>query len=324
MLVLAPHVYRVTKYDPRDRDQDGVYVGDLEAVSDRGPVEDAYVRAVASFAAECGVDHLAIRRPEYFRDDEVHPDADELPATSLLAQVFGRRLERFHDGAQVSVPEAQRLVRRILRDDLDFSLNLEALDGDRVVMEVVVGWDQYLYVLTDRLCPAAVAAVAADRLFAEPFPEPIALRPGGARSSGVMLTPRPVDDTFWDDVRALVGRLGSAVVVEHGSWLRVHLLRPGSARPSVRPGALLEVWPDTTGDPATVLAAAADDHGVLCWPVDGGPVRSVEFPIAFDLAHAGAIRTMMRWPDAVDTDADPLMSGVTASMDGRYISSWFQ
>ena len=192
------------------------------------------------------------------------------------------------------------------------------------VLEVVIGWDQYLYVLTDRFCPTAVAAVAADGLFAEPFPEPIDLRPRGARSSDVMLTPRPVDDTFWDDVRALVGRLGSVVVVERGSWLRVHLLRAGSGRPSVRPGALLEVWPDTTGEPATVLAVAGDDHGALCWPVDGGPVRSLELPIAFDVVLAGAIRSVIRWPDAVDRDADPLMSRVTASMDARYTSYLFE
>lgn len=58
-------------------------------------------------------------------------------------------------------------------------------------------------------------------------------------------------------------------------------------------------------------------------PLDGGPVRSVVLPIAFDLVLAGAIRTAMGWPDAVDPDADTLMSGVTASVDGRYTSYWF-
>ncbi|MFH9347515.1 hypothetical protein [Kitasatospora sp. NPDC017646] len=43
-----PHVYRITKYDPADRDERDVYTGTQEAVSDHGPVEAAYLEAVAA------------------------------------------------------------------------------------------------------------------------------------------------------------------------------------------------------------------------------------------------------------------------------------
>ncbi|MEV7545370.1 hypothetical protein [Streptomyces sp. NPDC089915] len=59
----APFVHRITKYDPADRNEHGHYTGTEEAVSDHGPVEAAYLAAVAAFAEESGVDRLAVREP---------------------------------------------------------------------------------------------------------------------------------------------------------------------------------------------------------------------------------------------------------------------
>ncbi|MDD9378410.1 hypothetical protein M8Z33_17460 [Streptomyces sp. ZAF1911] len=44
-----PHAHRVTKYDPADRAPDGTYRGTVDSVSDHGPVEAAYLEAVAAF-----------------------------------------------------------------------------------------------------------------------------------------------------------------------------------------------------------------------------------------------------------------------------------
>ncbi|MEV0407827.1 hypothetical protein [Actinoallomurus sp. NPDC050550] len=60
---VLPYVYRVTKYDPADRDESGGYTGAEEAVSDHGPVETAYLEAVAAFAEDTGVHELTIREP---------------------------------------------------------------------------------------------------------------------------------------------------------------------------------------------------------------------------------------------------------------------
>ncbi|WP_431313295.1 hypothetical protein [Streptomyces antnestii] len=40
-------VHRITKYDPADRNEHGHYTGAEEAVSDHGPVEAAYLAAIA-------------------------------------------------------------------------------------------------------------------------------------------------------------------------------------------------------------------------------------------------------------------------------------
>lgn len=56
-------VYRITKYDPADRDEHSHYTGAEEAVSDHGPVEAAYLAAIAAFAEASGIDRLEIREP---------------------------------------------------------------------------------------------------------------------------------------------------------------------------------------------------------------------------------------------------------------------
>ncbi|GAA2264098.1 hypothetical protein GCM10010232_65200 [Streptomyces amakusaensis] len=56
-------VHRITRYDPADRDEHGHYTGAEEAVSDHGPVEAAYLAAIAAFAEASGIDRLEIRDP---------------------------------------------------------------------------------------------------------------------------------------------------------------------------------------------------------------------------------------------------------------------
>ncbi|MFI5476875.1 hypothetical protein ACIA6D_42790 [Streptomyces cacaoi] len=62
-VIMLAYVYRVTKYDPADRDEHGHYTGLEDTDSDHGEVEAAYLQAVAAFATETGVDHLDIREP---------------------------------------------------------------------------------------------------------------------------------------------------------------------------------------------------------------------------------------------------------------------
>jgi small subunit ribosomal protein S1 len=72
-----PHVFRITKHDPADRDQWGRYVGTEDVASDHGPVEAAYLAAMTAFAEDTGVTRPAIRVTCLTADDEDFP---ELPA----------------------------------------------------------------------------------------------------------------------------------------------------------------------------------------------------------------------------------------------------
>lgn len=60
---MLPYVYRITEYDPAGRDEHGCDTGVQEAVSHRGPVEAAYLQAVAAFAEDTRVHQLTIREP---------------------------------------------------------------------------------------------------------------------------------------------------------------------------------------------------------------------------------------------------------------------
>ncbi|MDQ0847426.1 hypothetical protein [Streptomyces sp. V1I6] len=51
-------VHRITKYDPADRDEHGNYTGAEDTVSDHGPIEAAYLAAIAAFAEASGIDRL--------------------------------------------------------------------------------------------------------------------------------------------------------------------------------------------------------------------------------------------------------------------------
>ena len=52
--MMLPYAYEITKYDPAGRDGKGRYAGAQDRVSDHGPVEAAYLQAVADFAAAPG------------------------------------------------------------------------------------------------------------------------------------------------------------------------------------------------------------------------------------------------------------------------------
>jgi hypothetical protein len=51
---MLPYVWQVTKYDPADRDEHGRYLGPETIFSDHGPIEQAYLDAVAAFCEDAG------------------------------------------------------------------------------------------------------------------------------------------------------------------------------------------------------------------------------------------------------------------------------
>ncbi len=224
------HVYRVTKYDPADRDEQGHYVGPEDVYSDHGPVEAAYLASVAAFAEDTGITHLTIREPEVtgFVNFGVEPPIDG----HGLAGLFPPDLTGYHDGAQVPMSVALELVRAMLRDNGAWC-RLEAEDR----FFVHIGYDQYVYVGSALPCPHAVAFTRQRGLFTEPINQspydPQLDEDDPARR-------RPANDAFWAELNALISKQG-AVVLEEGylsnasRWHRTPSMRlprhgPGSPR----------------------------------------------------------------------------------------------
>jgi small subunit ribosomal protein S1 len=143
-----PYVYRITKYDPADRDESGHYIGTEETTSDHGPVEAAYLQAITAFAEDADIDRLVIREPS--ATGFVHFGMEPATPGHDLAGIFPPDLTGYHDGAEVPMAVGLELVRSMLRDNGAWC-RLE-VEG---AFAVHIGWDQYAYVGTS--IPSATA-----------------------------------------------------------------------------------------------------------------------------------------------------------------------
>lgn len=240
--VLA-YVYRVTKYNPADRDGHGHHTGPEDTVSDHGEVEAAYLQAVAAFAAGTGIDHLVVREPQV--PSLAHLGV-EAPVDGFgLEGLFPSGQAGFHDGAQVLLDIALELVRVMLRDSGAWC-RLEAED----TFAVHVGWDQYLYISSSRPCEEALARTRELGL----FPERLDASPYAFESEEEKQDiQRPGDDDFWAD-------LHRAVVTGHAGILEETYLEGASrwhhltsdtfdpVRVGLAPRARLAVWPPLSTD----------------------------------------------------------------------------
>ncbi|MFF0504884.1 S1 RNA-binding domain-containing protein [Streptomyces fimicarius] len=299
------YVYRVTKYDPDHRDEHGYYNGPEDTVSDRGAVEAAYLRAVAAFAEDSGVDRPVIREPQV--------PFPPVGSTAFLP-------EGFHDGAEVSIDVGLELVRSMLRDDGAWC-RLEVEDR----FTVHVGWDQYLYVGSDRPCERALALTRRLGL----FPERLDSSPYAVETD-VEEVRRPADDAFWSGLRRMVsacraGLLEEMYVEGASRWHRLTRDGVDAVRARIAPRARIAVWPDLSDDVEAVLGALPAEGTVECvWQDGDGDVHSVlvdegSFPVlTARLSGATAVALL---PLTVD-ERVPLFTGVMPDADGVLRARW--
>ncbi|MFC8895577.1 RNA-binding protein [Streptomyces cinereoruber] len=312
------HVFRVSKYDPADRDAHGHYTGAEDTTSDHGEVEEACLQAVQALAVEADVDRLAVREPEIasFAHCGVEAPSDDFGLGALLPG----GLADFHDGAEVSLDTGVELVRLMLRDGGAWC-RLEA-EG---AFAVHVGRDQYLYIGSSRPYRAALArtrelGLHPERLDASPY----AFEPD---EDGVL---RPGDDDFWAGLHRTVtgGRsvLLEEIYVQNASrWHRLTSDTVDMVRAALAPRARLAVWPDLSSDSAAVLAALPAEgliEGV--WQEKDGRIHSAiadeeGFPeLVARISGADAAALL---PVYVD-ERVPLLSAVMPDGDGVVRARW--
>ncbi|GGT82672.1 RNA-binding protein [Actinomadura citrea] len=314
---MLPHVYRVTKYDPADRDERGHYVGGEDSMSDHGPVEAAYLAAVAAFAHDAGVERLDIREPEVAGLANFGLEA---PVDGYgLAGLFPPDLSGYHDGAQVPVTVGLELVRAMLRDNGAWC-RLEVEDR----FFVHVGYDQYVYVGSVVPCERAQAlarelGLFPERIGASPYePEP---------ESGEQ---RLADDDFWAAVSLELLREGALLLQEcyvgnASRWHRLTCADIDQVRARLTPRARLTVWPDLSTDLEAVVAAFPEDGLIeLLWQDPTGHITSrigdeEQFAeLVALLVHARAAAVI---PLTVD-DRHPLFAAVLPDTDGVLRARW--
>ncbi|MFF3128045.1 RNA-binding protein [Streptomyces sp. NPDC057908] len=315
-----PYVYRVTKYDPADRDEHGYYTGSEDTVSDHGEVEASYLQAVAAFAGDTGVDHLAVCEPQIpsFAHFGVEPPVDGFGLDGL----FPAGPTGFHDGAEVPLEIGLHLVRAMLRDNGAWC-RLEA-EG---AFAVHVGWDQYLYISSSRPCEEALAHTRELGL----FPERLDASPYAFEAEEEeQAIQRPGDDDFWADLHRAVatGRAGILEETYLEGASRWHHLTSDTIDPvrvGLAPRARLAVWPSLSTDIDAVLRALPADglvEGV--WQDDDGNIRSAiadedEFPeltARISRAHAAALLSVYAG------ESVPLCTAVMPDNDGVLRARW--
>ncbi|MER5587576.1 RNA-binding protein [Streptomyces asoensis] len=308
-------VHRITKYDPADRDEHGSYRGAEEAVSDRGPVEAAYLEAISAFAEAAGIDRLEIREP--FVAGLVHFGAQAAVEGHGLSGLFPADLAGYHDGAEVSVALALELIRVMLREQGAWC-RLEA--GD--VFTVHVGWDQYVYVGSDQPCTGAVARTRELGLFAEPLKtSPYAAEPEVTEAA---------DEDFWTSVRTeLAARQGLLLeetsFVNASRWHRLTTENLNAVRAGLAPRALLTVWPDLQPDVDAVLAALPSEwHIEFVWETKNGTIKDVTVDetqyqeLAALAADARAACALSLYTD----ERTPLLQAALPDSDGMLRARW--
>ncbi|MFI6341128.1 RNA-binding protein [Streptomyces sp. NPDC050535] len=315
---MPTYVYRVTKYDPADRDGHGHYTGPKDIVSDHGEVEAAYLQAVAAFAGDTGIDHLAVREPHVpcFAHFGVEPPVDG----SGLDGLFPFGPTGFHDGAEVSLDVALELVRAMLRDNGAWC-RLEAEN----MFAVHVGWDQYLYISSSRPCAEALARTRKLGL----FPERLDTSPYAFEVEGEGVQ-RPGDDDFWAYLHEAVGN-GSAGILEEtyleGASRWHHLTRDtvDTVRTGLAPRARLAVWPPLSSDVDAVLGALPTEgliEGV--WQDNDGHIFSAiadegEFlELTARISSAPAAALLSVYAD----ERIPLFTAVMPDNDGVLRARW--
>ncbi|WMX46985.1 S1 RNA-binding domain-containing protein [Streptomyces roseicoloratus] len=313
-----PYVYRVTKYDPADRDEHGYYTGSEDTVSDHGEVEASYLQAVAAFAEDTGVDHLAVREPQV--PSLAHFGAEPPVDGFGLAGLFPAGPTGFHDGAEVPLDIALELVRAMLRDNGAWC-RLER-EG---AFAVHVGWDQYLYIGSSRPCEDALARTRALGL----FPERLDSSPYEMETDGADVQ-RPGDDEFWAGLCWAVdaGRAGllEETYVEGASrWHRLTRDSIDTVRAGIAPRARLAVWPDLSSDVDAVIGALPAEGLVECvWQDKDGRVHSAVADedgfaeLAARLSDAEAAALLSVYAD----ERAPLFTAVMPDDDGVVRARW--
>ncbi|MEU6278071.1 RNA-binding protein [Streptomyces populi] len=308
-------VHRITKYDPADRDEHGSYRGAEDTVSDHGPVEAAYLAAVSAFAKAAGVDRLEVREPSV--TGLVHFGAQPTVEGHGLGGLFPADLAGYHDGAEVSLTVALELVRVMLREQGAWC-RLEAADA----FAVHVGWDQYVYVGSDRPCTDAVARTRALGL----FPEPLTASPYAAETEVTEVA----DEDFWASVRTELAARGGLLleetcVVNATRWHRLTTENLDAVRAGLGPRALLTVWPDLQPDVDAVLAALPSEwHVEFVWQAQDGTIKNV-IADETDLQELAALVAGARAASALSLYVDerhPLFQAALPDVDGVLRARW--
>ncbi|MFZ0443661.1 MAG: hypothetical protein WAM95_03215 [Bacillus sp. (in: firmicutes)] len=156
--------WRITKYDPLTRDDDGSYlnleewtcfseVGTKVSMEEYQKQEEKYLHAITTFIAEMGLKRVYVTALEQWSDEVRNQNAEEF-------------LSKIWIGKTVTVQEVRGLAKLTLRNAIWCKL------GFKKQFFVHFGYDYYMYIGASEGCAKAKEVVKETGLFIEDFQSP--------------------------------------------------------------------------------------------------------------------------------------------------------
>ncbi|MEK4565518.1 hypothetical protein MKX54_12640 [Alkalihalobacillus sp. FSL R5-0424] len=169
--------YRVTKYNPANRDQYGIYTDQEEWISyhDIGKqqgksglltveeyvhIEQLYVEAIVRFMKLHSIESLRVTKLERYEDFVQHFDSRTTPEMKRL-------FSSVKDKDQLSIPEIKSFAKLILRELLWAQLEMDEC------MMVSFGFDYYMYLYSDEPIHSFKRRMESRGLFVERMPDDV-------------------------------------------------------------------------------------------------------------------------------------------------------
>lgn len=167
--------YRITKFDPRRRNDQGFYLDNSEwtSISDIGKpeynnvsyeeyekIENAYVDAVMLILRDSNFEFLKVDSLELY---ETKRDFKKYEKTGRLKNInfdFDKDLKNLKNGVQLDSTQVEKIIRLILRETVWMLL----VNDD---LEVRFGYDYYMFVKTANLKQPAIEQIEKTGLFVE-------------------------------------------------------------------------------------------------------------------------------------------------------------
>lgn len=156
--------WRITKYNPRNRDERGYYLDDKEwtcfsevgtkvSEEDYLRIESDYINAITTFMDEMCLNRLYINALELWSD-------------GVLSHDDSRFLRKIWVGKAVTVQEIRKLAKLTLRNDIWCKLSCKK------EFFVHFGYDYYMYIGASKDCPSSRKKTQDSGLFVEEFNSP--------------------------------------------------------------------------------------------------------------------------------------------------------
>lgn len=173
--------YRITKYNPAKRNEQGHYLDKSEwtALSDIGKteyndvtyeayeqVESAYVDAIKLIMQDNNLDCLIIDSFEFHDSKEDFKNYEKTGRLRNILVDFDKEIGHLKNGLKLNFSEIEKIIRLTLRETMWMLLLNENF-------EVRFGFDYYMYVKALNIKPATIQLIEKAGLFVEPEIEQI-------------------------------------------------------------------------------------------------------------------------------------------------------